>query len=181
MIRAFVGLAVPESLAPALVAAQAGLPVGRPVPAEFLHLTLAFLGEQPAPVLEDLHYALERIAAPPIALRLEGLGSFGGDRPHTLYASVVADPELSLLRKRVETAAREVGIALPRTRFVPHVTIARMGKTMMAEEYARLHRYLAMRVALSAGPAVVPAFTLFRSRLGSEGASYEALADYPLG
>lgn len=181
MIRAFVGLAIPESLGPALLAAQAGLPVGRAVPPEALHLTLAFLGTRQAPVLEDLHYALEEIDAPPVSLRLEGLGTFGGDRPHTLYAAVAPDAELTLLRKRVAQAARSVGIDMPRERFVPHITLARLPRDLCREDYERLHRALATRVALKAGPAAVPAFTLFRSHLGSEGASYEVLADYPLG
>lgn len=181
MIRTFVGLPIPQPLVLPLTGAQAGLPAGRPVPPESLHLTLAFVGEHPSPVIEDLHFALDEIDGPRPALALDGLGVFGAPRPRTLYAAVVPDTALNGLRKRVAQAVRSVGIDLPRARFVPHVTLARFGRGLGPDEAMRLDLYLTQRMGLTAGPEPAPAFTLFRSRLGSEGAHYEALADYPLG
>ena len=180
MIRAFVGLALPEDIARALVAAQAGLPVGRPVETENLHLTLAFLGEQPRPVLEDLHHALEDIDAAPVSLEIAGLGIFGGERPRSLHAAVVQDPALSRLRSRVQAAAREAGIALPRERFVPHVTLARFARPPTGEDLAALQGFVGRRLGLRAGPAQIGEFVLFRSTLHPAGAVYDPLATYPL-
>ena len=53
-MRAFLALDLPQETRDALIRVQADLPVGRPVPCENLHLTLAFLDEQP-------HYADARI------------------------------------------------------------------------------------------------------------------------
>jgi len=181
MIRAFVALALPDPLRARLTALQAGLPVGRPVGTEAMHVTLAFLGEQREPVLEDLHLALSVISGPALSLRLDGLGLFGGAKPRNLHAVVAPDPALSALRRRVCTAVRETGIALPRERFVPHVTLARFPAVMAGEDMAALHRFLAPRIGFAAGPVEVSAFTLFESHLRPDGAVYGPLAEYPLG
>lgn len=180
MIRAFVGLALPEKIEDRLIAVQAGLPVGRAVKPGALHITLVFLGPQREPVLEDLHVALSALTAPPLTLRLRGLGLFGGARPRTLHAEVVPDPDLKALRKRVAAEARGVGIEVPRERFVPHVTLARFGAGMAEEDLDSLHRFLATRLALQAGPFRVDRLTLFRAHLRPDGAEYDALAEYPL-
>ena len=54
MIRAFVAIRPPEDIVDALEEVQADLAAGRPVAPENLHITLVFLGEHPAPQLEDL-------------------------------------------------------------------------------------------------------------------------------
>lgn len=197
MIRAFVGIPVPEQVAAALEAAQAGIPAGRVVPPENFHVTLAFLGEQPRPVLEDAHDALEAVRVPAFSLRIEGLGMFGGARPRVLFAEVAAEPGLSQLRRKVLRAVHEAGIELGRERFHPHVTLARLGARFGArsgarpgaqsgdgglrgEDAAEMQAFVARRVGLRAGPFAVESFILYRSRLGRAGPIYEALAEYPL-
>lgn len=181
MIRAFVAVAVPDPVAERLAAVQAGLPAGRPVAPEGMHLTLAFLGEQPEPVLEDLHLAFGRIrgALPPLAF--EGLGTFGGTPPRSLHAAIRPDPALKALRGRVQQAVREAGIDLPRERFVPHVTLARFRQRMGEEDLARLHQFLATRMGALPAEMVPERFALYRSVLTRDGAVYDSLADYPLG
>jgi RNA 2',3'-cyclic 3'-phosphodiesterase len=181
MIRAFVAIPVPEDVAAALQALQAGLPAGRAVPPENFHLTLAFLGENPAPVIEDVHYALDAIDAPAFALTLQGLGLFGGKAPRSLHAEARPEPALAHLRARVAEAARGAGIDLPRSRFQPHVTIARFGAGLGGEDLERLRRHVAARAGFSAGPFPVRRFALVRSRLGRSGAAYEDMAVYALG
>ena len=43
------------------------------MPPENSHLTVAFLGEHPEPVIEDVHLALDKIRAPGFALTLSGV------------------------------------------------------------------------------------------------------------
>jgi 2'-5' RNA ligase len=180
MIRAFVAITPPEAAAAALVAAQAGVPAGRLVEAENLHLTLAFLGERAGPVLEDVHYALDAIRSPAFALRLAGLGLLDEGRRGVVFAEVAPEPALTRLRDKVVQAARGAGIALERGRFRPHVTLARIGAPPTPEEAARLRAFVARASALGAAPFDVASFALMRSRLGRSGASYETLARYPL-
>lgn len=181
MIRAFVGIPLPDPVADALEAAQAGIPAGREVPFENFHITLAFLGEHPEPVVEEAHHALEALRVPGFSLRIEGLGTFGGARPRVLFAAVAPEPGLSRLHRKVQRAVQEAGIALARQRFHPHVTLARFGSEgLRGEEAAEMQAFVAGRVALRAGPFEVDRFVLYRSRLGRAGPTYEALAEYGL-
>jgi 2'-5' RNA ligase len=179
MIRAFAALALPETVRFDLMLVQQGLPVPRTVAVESLHLTLVFLGEIPARQLEDVDAAFRAVAAPGFELALAGLGLFGGARPRAAYVGAAANPALDHLQRKVETAARSAGVALPGRRFVPHVTLARLSDRFA--DRARLEQAVAVRGAYAAPRFRVEDFRLFRSHLGGEGASYEELARYPLG
>jgi 2'-5' RNA ligase len=181
MIRAFAGIALPDSVVRSLTAAQAGLPSGRPVAPENFHLTVAFLGEHPEPVIEDVHLALDGIRAPGFALTLSGTGLFGGQRPRVLYARVQPQPALNRLRKKVLQAARGTGLRLPRERYSPHVTLARFNAGLGGEEASEMRDFAARRMAFTAGPFEVGEFLLIRSTLGRNGPVYQELAAYPLG
>jgi RNA 2',3'-cyclic 3'-phosphodiesterase len=179
MIRVFVALPLAEAAVEALVAQQAGLPAGRAVPPENLHITLAFLGEHPMPVVEDVHYALAPMSSPEFSYAFDGLGLFG-DRPRVVHAAVRPEPALKHLRDRVLEAARGTGLSLPRERFVPHVTLARLPQSLGPDDLERLRRWVVARIGFAAGPFRAERFALFRSHLGRSGAVYEEMASYPL-
>ncbi len=181
MIRAFAAIALPGPVAGALVAAQAGLPCGRPVAPENLHITVAFLGEHPEPLVEDVHLALDGIRAPAFELALAGVGLFGGDRLRVLYAEARPEPALNRLREKVLQAARGAGLRLPRERYSPHVTLARFNSRPGGEEAIEVRDFAARRMGLTAGPFEVGEFLLIRSTLGRNGPVYEELAAYHLG
>ena len=180
MIRSFAALALPGQVAAGLAALQAGLPVGRPVAEESMHITLGFFGEQPEPVVEDLHLALGAIAAPAPGIRLAGLGLFGGTKPRSLHVAVRPDPALKALRARVRQAARETGIDMAHEKFVPHVTLARFAATLPPEDLEALHRFVARRMGRAEAVFTPDCFTLYRSHLTRNGPVYEPLAEYPL-
>ena len=54
MIRCFAAIELPVGLRKELELIQIGLPTGRLIDPENLHLTLVFLGELPANVVEDV-------------------------------------------------------------------------------------------------------------------------------
>lgn len=181
MIRAFIGLPLPQDVVQALQSVQGSLTVGRCVAAENLHLTLAFLDEQPEAALAALHEELTAIRLPVPRLRISGLDVFGGDKARLVYAAVAADPDLAGLRTRVRGAVRTAGIHLPRERFRPHVTLARLRQRKAPGEIERLHGFLARAGAFSLPEFTVREFVLYQSTLTPEGAIYDALASYPLG
>lgn len=176
MIRAFLALPLPDELAALLVPVQAALLLPRPVPRQDFHVTLAFLGDQPEPVLEELDLALSSTALKAPALAVSGLGGFGAARPRSVHATLRADPALEQLQARVARTVRGAGIALEKRRFLPHVTLGR-GEVADVEALARRMERL--------GAVTSPAFTaprlgLYRSFLRPEGPLYDLLADYPL-
>lgn len=180
MIRAFVAIPLPDDVVGALTAARAGLPAGRPVAPENLHITVAFIGEHPEPLVEDVHFALDSIRAPVFELTLDGLGLFGGERPRSLHAEVKPEPMLNHLREKVLQAARGAGLRMDRTRYNPHVTLARFNKGLNGEDIEKVRIFTVRRMTFKAGPFAVEEFHLYRSSLGRNGPIYEELAAYPL-
>lgn len=179
-MRSFIAIPIPEEAGDALAAVQAALPFGRVVPRENLHLTLVFLGEVAEPQLEEVHFALETLRHPAFDLTLSGLDIFGGDRPQSLNIAARATPDMTELHRRIRSRLHGVGVETERRRFVPHVTLARFGKSMGSDETGRIGRFLAGRADLRLPPFRVSAFCLYQSILTADGAHYEALADYPL-
>ncbi len=175
-MRAFLALDIPDDLLMPLTRLQAGLTVGRVVPEENLHLTLAFLGEISEVQAQDLAEALSLFHHPAIDLTLFGLDLFGGKRPDVLFIGGHGDG-LAHLHEKIAHLVREVGIALPRSRFRPHVTLARFAKDMGPRDQARLGEFLQLNGTASYPPAHADTVTLYRSHLREDGPIYEALAE----
>lgn len=180
-MRLFLALALPDDLRDALEELQADLPVGRPVPAETLHLTMVFLGEIDEEAAEAAHAALETLRHPPVEVALSGLDTFGARRPQILYAGVREARALSGLRARLLARLRAAAIAPDRQRFRPHVTLARFPGRLSAFDIARLRDFLEARGDAAFEPFTAEEVILYRSRLGPGGAEHESLAAYPLG
>lgn len=168
-MRAFIALPVSGAALDGLVRLQQQLPAGRPLPEENLHLTLAFLDDQPEEALEMLHENLALIRAAPITVQLHGLEMFG----KALAVRASLSGPLAALQQSVQTAARAAGILLPRRRFRPHVTFARLTGAAPAA-------YLAKNAAATLPPLQADRFSLFASSLRPQGALHEELAQYPL-
>ncbi len=180
-MRTFLALDPPDTLRDPLDALVEGLRCGRHVDVDDLHLTLAFMADAPLPALEELNLDLEMLRPGPVPLEIRGLGTFGAENPRSLHAAVVPHPALLHAQKKVATAVRRAGIDLPRTRFVPHVTLARFPHRMPPEDHARLGRFLSAHGSFRLERHVVEAVSLYRSTVTHEGARYELLESYPLG
>jgi 2'-5' RNA ligase len=177
MIRAFLGLDLPDDIRSALAVQQFLLPLPRKVdPAQF-HLTLVFLGEVPEPDLEAAHDAFIALKPAPFSLSLQGLGLFGGARPKMAWAGVAPSDPLIRLQAKAEQAARQVGLSPENRKFTPHITLGRFPPPDFART-ASLERAIA-ETPFSAGPWQVQHMVLWQSHLGSKGARYDELARYP--
>ena len=179
MIRAFLALPVPDDIRLRLSALQHRLPLPRPVPLENFHITLVFLDTQPEPLLEELHHAIEtmRLAAP--LLRLDGLGSFGGNEPDAVHARIAPDARMSALHTKLSRAAREAGIAVKARKFVPHITLGRLRKHEVGPE--TLARAMGALGEVTSQPWLAETLVLYRSTLRADGPVYDPLAEYRLG
>lgn len=178
-MRLFAALTVPEAVADRLISLQSGLPAGRLVPRENLHITLGFFGEVTGPEADDLHFALARIRASAFDLWLDGVDGFGDAKLRQIYAAVRPDPALTHLHSKVAEAARSAGIDVGHRRYVPHVTLARLkaGDRGNAKQFSR---WMVAGSDLLVGPHLVDGFHLFRSTLTPSGSSYAQIADYEL-
>ena len=106
---------------------------GRLIPPEKLHLTMAFLGQQPADALPALRAILHDAQVPPLSLEIDCYGYFR--RPRIAWAGMRAPPPALLaaqadLMARLETAGFS---AATHGEFKPHVTLAREAPDAPAE------------------------------------------------
>lgn len=127
MPRLFTGLEIPPEIGAALARHRGGLPGARWVEPENYHVTLRFVGDVDEGVARDLTAALEE-ARPreAIPIVLDGLSTFGGRRPHAIFANVAPSAALSELQAEHESIARRVGLSPETRKFHPHVTLARL-------------------------------------------------------
>lgn len=172
-MRSFVAISLSDEAKAAFTPLQRALSVGRPVPPDNMHLTLVFLDDQPEPALEALHEELLTLSAPQFSITFSGIERFG----RVLAVGVAGCASLNALHRNVQTATRRAGIVLPRRRFRPHVTIARM-KPDQREVRPPLS---GTGLAGELPDMLVTGFTLYQSTLRPEGARHDALAHYPLG
>jgi len=126
MPRLFSAIEIPQSIAARLTLLRAGLTGARWIDPENYHLTLRFIGDVDGATAHDFTLALSEIAAAPFELKLNGLGSFGGNKPRAIFAGFAPSEGLAALRRANERAAREAGLPPEGRNFQPHVTLARL-------------------------------------------------------
>lgn len=178
-MRAFLAIAMPEHVAKDLAALTAHLRAGRAVAPEDLHLTLAFLGDVSLAQLDALHLGLQMLHVAPFPVRLAGLDLPDPNAPRSVYIRADGGAPLADLHARVQRAVRGAGIDLARSRFRPHVTLARFGRHPGPQAMSLLGGGLAARADVALAPFTVAGFALYRSILHQGGAEYEILETYP--
>ena len=176
MLRLFVGIGFPPELKLRLSMLETSIPGATWVDAGNLHLTLRFIGEVAEDLAADIDDALARIRARRFAVQLSGAGVFGGGRPRTLWIGVERQPELALLRDKIEHALIRIGVPPEARKFAPHVTLARLRDTPPD----KLGEFLAAHGRFRAEPFAVDHFSLIASFPTKAGSIYEDQADYPL-
>ena len=176
MHRLFVAIRPPEHIREQLLDLMEGIPTLRWQDDDQLHLTLRFIGEVERPMAEDVASALGRVRFGAIQLALAGVGQFEQHRRGTLWAGVAPRDQLKLLAAKVERACQSEGLLPERRTFHPHITLARWKGGVPG-----LAAFIERHAALSSEPWQSREFILYESRLGRDGAHYEAVAAYPLG
>jgi 2'-5' RNA ligase len=184
-VRMFVALDLPQAVREEIAAwgkAKLGGPALRPVAAESLHVTLAFLGNRSPSDVEPIAAAMEEVAEAPVLLELgEPVG-----RPRRGRPKLVALPVRSRAVERLQSELSEI-LILDRLYepekwpFWPHVTVARVRAEGRGSRRP-------MRVAVPSGPAPTQGvgffngvrISLYRSELQPSGARYVPLAQVEL-
>lgn len=176
MPRLFTGLEIPSDLALDLSMLRGGLSGARWIDAENYHLTLRFIGDIDDATARDVAAALEQIRRAPFTVTLEGLSSFGGDRPRAIIARAKPSAPLVELQAEQERLMRRIGIPPEPRKFTPHVTLARLRDASAGAVAA----YLTARGFFWSRRFEATRFVLFSSRASTGGGPYLVEAAYPL-
>src|SRR6202162_3065407 len=94
MPRLFTGVEIPADVGQSLSMLRGGLPGARWITPENYHLTLRFIGDIDDALAREIAYMLGQIKRPTFDLRIDGLDSFGGNKPRAVVAAVPAVPQL---------------------------------------------------------------------------------------
>ena len=141
---------------------------GRPVPAHNYHITLAFLGNQPTHLFDEIVAAGRCITAPPVELWLDTFHCW--PRPRVFwFGPGKFPPALAQLSADLWTQMEILGLSRDRRALQPHVTLAR--------KVQRLPDLAAPRAV--SWP--VRMFALIESISGDPGPKYSVVARFPLG
>lgn len=108
---------------------------GTYVPAENYHVTLAFIGDAPLRLQQELQPFLTETAArfPAVPVSLSALGHFGPAKSATLWAGLENGEALLPLADAVRSGLKERGVPFDTKAVRPHITIARKVNLTRAE------------------------------------------------
>jgi RNA 2',3'-cyclic 3'-phosphodiesterase len=181
-LRCFVALVPPRSLVDRLAEwgeeAFGSLDGVRPVAAESLHVTLAFLGELDQPEVERAGAIVSGVVQRRIRLRLEPQPvRVPKGRPRVLALNEVAG-EAAAVQSEVAGALIESGLLEPKARpFWSHLTVARVKRGALDGARGRdLAAALPEVPAQALGPSHAESLSLLRSEPGPQGSRYTPLA-----
>ena len=150
---------------------------------ENLHWTIQFLGDVTNEVMATVCRLTTKIAAThePFALSARGVGAFPKpERPRTLWMGADTGVEqLCSLQSELEEALCDLGFRPEHRRYVPHLTLGRIGRTSHASP--AIAGQLAELADFNGGAMSVDRVTVFGSMLEREGPVYHVLAQCPLG
>ncbi len=150
---------------------------------ESIHLTLKFLGNVEAGMVEQVLTALELIGKSqhPFTLEIQGLGVFPQiRRPRILWIGCTGDiPALLNLVSGIEGALDPLGFLSDEKPYVPHLTLARIKHDNSQVGGVLTHSGLLEQIQ-NLGILRVDWITLFRSDGGQFSVEYTALWKVPL-
>jgi len=152
--------------------------------ADHWHVTLAFIGEVPETSLDKARQAVDRAVATwrvgetvPPTVRIAGGGTFGRGRFTTLWTDLRGDVDaLTDLAAGLRRELRKAHFPRDNKQFRPHITIARPGDRLPADELAG---DLALLDGYQGPKWTVDRILLMRSHLGPR-PTYDVLAEVPL-
>ena len=176
MPRLFTGFELPDDVADALAMLRGGLPGARWANPDDYHITLRFIGDVDGHTARELEDMLADARCEPMTITLTGLDSFGGAKPHSVFASIACNKALVELQNEHEWAARRVGLPPERRKFTPHVTLARLRSASVLD----VADFLSTHGGFPSITFQPDRFVLFSAREQVGGGPYVVEAAYPL-
>ena len=174
MPRLFTGLEIPADVSLDLQIMQGGIPGARWMDPANYHLTLRFIGDVEQGLAREIGLALGAVVFKPFQVRLKGVGVFGSQKPHALYAGVEDNSTLKRLHDAHERVCQTLGLAAEHRKFRPHVSLARLKDA----EPRALQRWVEVHSLYSTAAFDVNACVLFSSRPLKGGGPYGVEEQY---
>jgi len=170
---------------------QGFAPEARWVRPESLHITLKFIGEQPAERVEAITARLQRVDCSAFEIRSAGYGFFPTAKaPRVFWIGINGGSRLAELAKAIDAATAELGIPREDRAYSPHLTLARGGGRSGSPKwregdgpnatFAVLEKRLAAMGELDFGTMMAREFILYQSQLSPRGSKYTRLQRFPL-
>ena len=189
-LRLFVAISIPQPIRDEIIRVQQELQplvprnVARWARSDQFHLTLRFLGDIPADVVEDLKKSVGAICrnAWPLSLCAEGVGFFPNPRsPRVIWVGINDRAgRLVDLQKQIETAVGSFSSEPGGKNFTGHVTLGRLKNPRPADTRDLAARAQSLEKRLF-GEWTAHEIEIIRSELSPAGARYTLLAAFRLG
>jgi 2'-5' RNA ligase len=144
-----------------------------------LHLTLKFIGDCTPEGREEIEATLSLITVRQFCIQVGGLGVFPQHgHPGVIWASVLRPhPHLFALHQHLNDALFGLGIEPDKTRYIPHVTLARC-REASAES---VKQYLKKHPDFETAPFFPEYYCLIRSVLGAGPPQHDVIWEKPMG
>jgi RNA 2',3'-cyclic 3'-phosphodiesterase len=170
---------------------QGFAPEARWVRPESLHITLKFIGEQPAERVEAITARLQRVDCSAFEIRSAGYGFFPTAKaPRVFWIGINGGSQLAELAGAIDAATAELGIPREDRAYSPHLTLARGGGKSGSPKwregdgpnatFAVLEKRLAALGELDFGTMMAREFILYQSQLSPRGSKYTKLQRFPI-
>jgi 2'-5' RNA ligase len=170
---------------------QGFAPEARWVRPESLHITLKFIGEQPAERVEAITARVQRVDCSAFEIRSAGYGFFPTAKaPRVFWIGIDSGKRLAELAGAIDAATAELGIPREDRAYSPHLTLARGGGRSGSPKwregdgpnatFAVLEKRLAAMGELDFGTMMAREFILYQSQLSPRGSKYTRLQRFPL-
>ncbi len=152
------------------------------VRAEFIHLTLVFMGDIESEQVPLMGGPLGAVCAThgPFRISLKPMGCFPNSRnPRVIWLGIDGDLErMARFRDDLQAALAPFGIKGEERAFKPHLTLGRFKKP--GKRQTELEQLLATYRELSSPTCTLDGLVLFRSDLKPGGAVYTKMSYWPL-
>jgi 2'-5' RNA ligase len=142
-----------------------------------IHVTMRFLGNITAPMVDRVHEEMKRVQFIPFDIKIQGLGAFPDLRyPRVLWAGITQGAEqLRSIFDQLEPRLRGLGFSPDPKGFSPHLTIARVKS---GRSKAELAKCVAENAKYEFGTIAGNCLKLKKSDLTPKGPIYSTLKEF---
>ena len=194
-MRIFIALDIDEAIRIRIQRFMEGVrefaPDARWVRPESLHVTLKFIGEKPAPTVDQVKTALAGVRSEAFQFSFRNYGFFPTARSaRVFWIGIESSSLLAMLASKIEDVTGSLGIPREEHAFSPHLTLARAGGRSGApgwrkddganKNFAVLQQKLSAMSVAEFGSMTAQEFFLYESKLMRGGSVYSKLARFPL-